>query len=179
MVSSRKKKSGRKKTSKKRTGVKKDTGKIIAVIALVASLGALGLGVSQIFLPFGAPKIYSLYYEDLIYIDGVSFADYLDELELVYSAKKGDQVLLEFSCEIFLNPSSATNVDLNFDIAGIIFPSDRIKVYSSSVIITSGYMRHYIPSSEAGEFEVTIYATMDVEFSTCNIRHCLFTITVY
>jgi len=170
--------SKKKKSSKRKTGGKKNTGIILASLALIASLGALGLGLFQFFIPPGAPQIYSLYYEDIIYIDGVSIVDYLYELELTYKAKAGDRILLEFSCELYINPSFSTSVSINFDIGGTIYPTSRIYVLTSDVIYTSGYMRHYIESSDAGEFDVIIYASMSEEFSTSFIRHCLLTITV-
>ena len=167
------------KSRKKKSSKKQNPGKALGALALIISLGALGLGLTQFILPPKGPTIYSLSYDDQIVIDTISIVDYLDELELTYSAKVGDTVLIEFSCEIYLNPDGTTDLSLKFDINGSIFPTSSIHVYSSDPIFASGYMRHYINSSVAGDFDVNIYAYIDDEFAYSWIRYCLVTVTVF
>ena len=167
------------KSRKKKSSKKQNTGQALGAFALIISLAAVGIGLTQFFLPPKGPTIYSLSYDDQIVIDTISIVDYFNELELSYSAKSGDSVLIEFSCEIYLNPDGTTDFSIHFDINGSIFPTSRIHVYSSSIIYTSGYMRHYINSSEAGDFDVNIYTFIDDEFAYCWIRYCLVTVTVY
>lgn len=78
-----------------------------------------------------------------------------------------------------MNPIGTTDLSLYFDINGSIFPSSSIHVYTDSVLFTTGYMRHYIESSEIGEYEVNIYASIDDESTGSYIRKCLVTVTVY
>ncbi|MHA1258518.1 MAG: hypothetical protein ACTSSG_00755 [Candidatus Heimdallarchaeaceae archaeon] len=70
------------KSRKKKSSKKQDTGKILGALALIISLGALGLGLNQFLGPVGGPTIYSLAYDDNIVLDGISFVEYLSELEL-------------------------------------------------------------------------------------------------
>jgi hypothetical protein len=167
------------KSRKKKSRKKQSTGKSLGVLALIISLGALGLSLAQFFLPLNEPTIYSLSYDDQIVLDGISMVDYLSELELTYSAKTGDRVLIEFNCEIYVNPISTTALTINFDISGSIFPTSRIHAYTDSYLFTTGYMRHYIESSEPGEFVVYIYASINDEYTGSYIKNCLVTATVY
>lgn len=82
------------KSRKKKSSKKQSTGKILGVLALIISLGALGLSLSQFFLPSKGPTIYSLSYDEIIDLDGISMVGYLNELELTYSALAGDRVLI-------------------------------------------------------------------------------------
>jgi hypothetical protein len=166
------------KSRKKKSSKKQKPGKTLAVLAFIISLGALGLGLYQIFAPSG-PTIYNLVYDDLIEIDDISVIDYLSELSLTYSAKEGDRILIEFSCEILINPSTSTDFTLNFDIQGAIFPSSRIRIYTDSYTRTNGYMKHYIESSGAGLFQVQIYATIDNEWGACWVDSAVLTVTIY
>lgn len=172
-------KSRKKKSSKKKSGKKQNVGQTLGVLALIVSLGALGLSLYQFFIPSGGPMIYSLLYDDPIILDGISTIDYLSELELTYSAQVGDRVLIEFNCEIFVNPIGGTDLSLYFDINYSIFPTSRIYVYTESDLFTTGYMRHYIESSEAGEFTVYIWADIGDESTGSYIRRCFVTVTVY
>ncbi len=174
MAKSRKKKSSKKKSSKKQ-----NTGQTLGVLALIISFGALGLSLSQFFLQQGGPTVYSLSHNDIIVLDGISLIDHLSELDLTYSAKAGDRVLIEFTCEIYVNPIGSTDLSINFEIGGSIFPPSKIHVYTDSYLFTNGYMRHYIESSDAGEFEVVLIASIDDESTGSFIRNCLLTVTVY
>ncbi|MHA1954227.1 MAG: hypothetical protein ACW96U_09815 [Candidatus Heimdallarchaeaceae archaeon] len=167
------------KSRKKKSSKKKGSGKALGALALIISLGAMVFSLYQFFVPSGGPIIYSLLYDDPIILDGISSIDYLSELELTYSAQAGDRVLFEFNCEIFVSPIGGTDLSLHFDINYAIFPTTRIYVYTESYLYTTSFMRHYIESSEAGEFTVYIYADISDESTGSYIRRCFITVTVY
>ncbi|MGY5880504.1 MAG: hypothetical protein RTV31_09640 [Candidatus Thorarchaeota archaeon] len=169
------KKSGKKKSSK---GL--STGTTLGALALIISIGALGLGVYQFITPPASenPQFYILERDDLIWLDRYSMFDYLYELNITYSTNVGDTVVLEFSCRLFLDPVSTTTLTVNFDINATILPLSNIYVSSDSDVTTSGYMKYTYEASTAGENRVLIYTTCDDETDNY-IRDCLLTVTVY
>jgi len=156
---------------------------ISLIISVVVSAGLLYVAIPIVYpsnVDSKGPTIYSLSYDDNIVLQGISYIDYLSELDLTYSAQDGDRVLIEFNCEIYVNPIGGTDLSLSFDINGTIFPSSSIHVYTESVLFTTGYMRHYIESSSvAGNYTVNIYADINDEYTGSFIRNCLVTITIY
>ena len=156
---------------------------ISLIISVIVSAGVLYVAIPIVYpsnVNSKGPTIYSLSHDDIIYLDGISLIDYLNELDLTYSTQAGDRVLIEFNCEIYVNPIGGTDLSLSFDINGSIFPSSSIHVYTDSYLFTTGYMRHYIESSPAaGNYTVNIYAYIDDESTGSFIKNCLVTSTVY
>jgi len=153
------------------------------IISVIVSAGVLYVAIPIVYpsdFNSKGPIIYSLSYDDVIVLDGISLIDYLNELDLTYSAQTRDRVLVEFNCEIYVNPIGSTDLSLHFDINGTIFPSSSIRVYTESRVYRTGYMRHYIDSSPAtGNYTVNIWADIDDESTGSYIRNCLVTSTVY
>ncbi|MHA1138173.1 MAG: hypothetical protein ACTSSE_16970 [Candidatus Thorarchaeota archaeon] len=163
--------------SKKRKSRKGfNTGTMLGALALIIAIGALGLSLYQ-FIPPTGPTIYSASNNDLVPLDGISGVEYLPELNLTYSAKAGDSVLIEFSCIIYLDPTTLIHLYVNFDINGTV-PLSNIHVSSESAIFTNGYVRYYIESSQAGEFNVQPYAYITEDYTNSFVRYSLLTVTV-
>ena len=171
---------GMAKSRKGKSGKNKNTGQTLGVLALIISLGALGLSLYQFVLPPAAegPQFYILEYDDLIWLDEYTSIDYLYELNITYSTNVGDTVVIEFSCIVFLDPVGTTTLEVSFDINGTIFPSSNIYLWSDSDVLTSGYMKYTYEATTAGENQVTIYTMCDDETNNY-IRDSLLTVTVY
>ncbi|MHA1402021.1 MAG: hypothetical protein ACTSQE_16860 [Candidatus Heimdallarchaeaceae archaeon] len=103
----------------------------------------------------------------------------MSDLALSYTAQAGDRVLIEFTCQIFLDTISGITLYLHFDINGSIFPSQSIRVYTESSFHTNGYLKHYIESSDAGNYTVNIVANINDEYTSSYVRYSLVTATVY
>jgi hypothetical protein len=169
------------KSRKKKSGKKQFSGQTLGALALIISLGALGIGLYQLILapsPEG-PAIYVTQYDDIYYLDGTSMADYPPQLSVTYSVQAGDEVLLEFNCEIYLNPIGYTEIGILFDVNNTILPTTRIRVYDDHSLATTGYMRYSYTSSTTGESTVTIWITIDDMGTSSYIRHSVLTATVY
>ena len=168
------------KSRKKKSGKPKAPGQTLSALALIISIGALGLGLYQFFFspsPEG-PAIYVTQYDDIYYIDGISFVDYPPQLNVTYSVQPGDNVLLEYNCEIYLDPIGYTEIGILFDINNTIIPATRIRVWDDHNIATNGYMRYSYVSTTAGESNVKIWITIDDETNSY-IRYSVLTATVY
>ena len=153
------------------------------IISTIVSTGVLYIAVPIVYPtddnPQG-PTIYSLSYDDIIDLDGISMVDYFDELELTYKTQPEDRVLIEFTCEVYLNPSGTTDLSIHFDINGTIFPTSSIRASSDSRLRITGYMRYLSGTrSVAGNSTVYIYAAIDDESTGSYIRYSLLTVTVY
>jgi hypothetical protein len=148
-------------------------------LALIISIGALGLGVYQFISPPASegPQIYILEHNSLIWLDRYSSIDYLYELNITYTTKVGDRVVLEFNCRLFVDAPSTTTLTVGFDNNGSI-PTSRIYVSSDIDVLTSEYMRYTFEASTAGENHLVIYTTCFEEVDNY-ISHCLLTVTVY
>ena len=167
------------KSKKKKTSKSTSTGTTLGALALIISIGALGLGLYQFIVPQDTgPQFYILERDDIIWLDRYTMFDYLNELNITYRTNVGDTVVLEFSCRLFLDPVGTTTLTVNFDINGTIFPSSEIYLQSDSPITTSGYMKYTYEATTAGENRVIIYTTCDDETDNL-IRDCLLTVTVY
>jgi hypothetical protein len=167
------------KSRKKKSGKKQGTGQTLGALALILSIVALGLGLYQFILPTAVgPQIYIVSNDDLFHLDGISLFEYLDPLNITYTTKVGDSVVLEFSCRIYLYPATFTTIAAYFDNNGT-FPSSSIYVSSDSYFETSGYMRHTFEATTAGENYLVIYSYIDDEGTNTYIRNSLLTVTVY
>ena len=156
-----------------------NTGTYLGALALIISLVALGLGIYQFISPQDAgPQIYILEHENIIWLDRYSYSDYLNELNITYTTNVGDIVVLEFSCQLYLDPVSTTTLTVNFVNNGTLFPASNIYLSSDVVTLTSDYMRYTFEASTAGENQVMIYTTCDDETDNY-IADCLLTVTVY
>ncbi|MFW9767518.1 MAG: hypothetical protein ACFFEM_01755 [Candidatus Thorarchaeota archaeon] len=169
------------KSRKKKSEKQQISGQTLGALALIISLGALGIGLYQLILapsPEG-PTIYVKQYDDIYFLDGISLVEYPPELSLTYSVQPGDRVLLEFNCEVYLDPVGYTEIGILFDINNTVLPPTRIRVYDDHNIATNGYMRYSYESSTAGESTVAIWITIDDEGTTSHIRYSVLTVTVY
>ena len=168
------------KSRKKKSGTQQVSGSTLGALALVISIVALGFSVYQFIIPADSgPQVYILEYDDIVWIDRYSAVDTLYELNLTYSAQAGDTVVLEFSCQVYLDTDgSQTDLRLNFENNGTYFPSGSIYLSSSSDVTTSGYMTHTFEASTTGEYNVLIIATCFEEVDNY-VRYCLLTVTVY
>jgi len=164
------------KSRKRKSSKGSSTGTTLGALALIISIGAMGLSLYQFILPTG-PTIYSVWNDDLVPLDGIGSIKYLPELDLTYSVKAGDSVLIEFSCIIYLDVTTLIDLYINFDVNGTV-PLTNIHVSSESNIFTNGYVRHYIESSTAGEFNVQPYAYITEDYTSSYVRYCLLTVTV-
>jgi hypothetical protein len=165
------------KSRKKKSEKARNTSQTLAALALVISLVSLGLSLYQIFLAPQGPRIYEVRHDDIYYVDGISMIDYPSQLQLTYQANPGDTVILEFSCEIYLNPSGTTTLQIQFENNGT-FPTPRFLAYSDTNIFTSGYMKHQFEPSTGGEFDLAIWLYIDDETNSY-IRYSVLTVTVY
>ncbi|MGD9397138.1 MAG: hypothetical protein PVJ05_11965 [Candidatus Thorarchaeota archaeon] len=169
------------KSRKKKSTKKQVSGRTLGALALIISLGALGIGLYQLILAPSSegPLIYVTQYDDIYYLDGISMVDYPPQLSVTYSVQPDDRVLLEFNCEISLDPIGYTEIGILFDINNTILPATRIRVYDDHNIATNGYMRYSYVSSTAGESTVTIWITIDDDGTNSYIRYSVLTVTVY
>ena len=154
------------------------TGTTLGALALIISIGALGLGLYQFFVPAPGPQIYILEHEDIIWLERYTSIDYLNELNITYNTEVGDRVVLEFSCRLYLDPVGTTTLTVNFDNNGTLYPSSNIYVRSDSVVMTSGYMSYTFEASTAGENYLVIWTSCDDETDNY-IIDCILTVTVY
>jgi len=169
-----------KKSSKRKSGNGLSTGTTLGALALIISLGALGLGVYQFIVPQASegPKIYYTSNSDVVYFDGVTQIKYIPQLNITYSTKVGDTVLLEFNCRIFLESLGGTSFTVYFQDNGSA-PTASIYLYSASDIYTTGYMRYLFEASTAGVNYLQIYMYIDDVDSNSFISHSVLTVTVY
>ena len=63
------------KSRKKKSGKQQVTGQTLGALALVISIGALGLGVYQFITPPEGPQICILSNDDIFHIDGISYLE--------------------------------------------------------------------------------------------------------
>ena len=168
------KKSGKRKSSKGSS-----TGTTLGAVALIISLGARGLGRYQFIAPPATeePQFYILEHDDFIYLDEYSSVETVDELNITYNTEIGDTVVLEFSCQLFLQVSGTTTLRLNFDNNGTYILTG---IYASSDMnaISSEYMKYTFKAETAGENNVVIIASCTEEVNNW-LRYCLLTVTVY
>jgi len=160
------------------------SGKGLGIFALLIAIIALGLGVYQIILPSPSegPKIYVASNNDVIYLD-LSTVKYIPQLNITYNTKWGDSVLLEYSCQIKLDPIGGTSIRIDFDIDGTT-PSPHIYVYANSAgdpqdILCSGIMRYCYQPSTAGEHNVKIWTLISTDYTTSYVRFSVLTVTVF
>ncbi len=168
------------KSRKKKSGQPRNTTQTLAALALVLSIASLGLSLYQFILPpqGQGPKIYEVRYDDIYEIEGISMIDYPSQLRLTYSANPGDIVILEFQCEIYLNPMGVTTIQIQFDNNGSLV-TPRIHEFSDSPIFTTGYMKHQFEATTGGEYDLEIYIYIDDEGTNSYIRYSVLTVTVY
>jgi len=168
------------KSRKKKTEKTQVSGQTLGALALVLSIVALSISVYQLVVPPSSePQVYILEHNDIVWIDRYSAVDSLRELNITYSAQAGDTVILEFSCQMYVDTDgSQTSLRLNFENNGTYIPSGSISQSSSSDLITSGYMTHTFEASTTGEYNVYIIATCFEEVDNY-VRYCLLTVTVY
>ena len=168
------------KSRKKKTSKGISTGTTLGALALIISIGALGLGVYQFIVPPASegPRIYINSYDDIIFLDGTFYYDWHYPLNITYTTKVGDSVVLEFSCLLRIDPIGQTTLAVHFDNNGT-FPSSIIYESSDSNLVTSGYMKHTFVSTTAGENYLVIYTYIDDEGTNSYITNCLLTVTVY
>lgn len=149
-------------------------------MALIIAIGALGLGLYQFIMPSSAegPTIYATSYDDAVFFDGVTQIKYIPQLNITYSTKVGDTVLLEFNCRIFLESLGGTSFTVYFQDNGSA-PTASIYLYSASDIYTTGYMRYLFEASTAGVNYLQIYMFIDDVDSDSFISYSVLTVTVY
>ena len=166
------------KSRKKKTSKGMSTGTTLGALALIISIGALGLGLYQFIVPPATgPQFYILEYDDLIWLDSVVSVEYLYELNITYSTEIGDKVVIEFSCRFFIEAQGTTSLSLQFANNGST-PSASIYETTDVNVINTGYMRHTFEASTAGENTVFITASCNDEVDNW-IADCLLTVTVY
>lgn len=169
------------KKGKRKSSKGSNTGTTLGVLALIISIGALGLSVYQFITPptSEGPTFYILEHDPIIWLDRYSSFDYLNELNITYNTKVGDTVVLEFSCRLFLDVegSTTTTLEVRFE-NNETFPSARIHESADSSTYASGYMRYTFEASTAGENFLMIYTTCNEEVDNYLID-CLLTVTVY
>ena len=169
-----------KKSSKRKSGNGLSTGTTLGALALIISIGALGLGLYQFILPPASekPQIYTISNDDIIFLNGIMFVEYLDPVSITYTAKVGDKVVLEFSCRIHINPLGTTTIGVYFDNNGTV-PSSNIYLTTDSYFTSSCYMKYIFNSTKAGEYHLEVYATIDDQSTNSYIRNSILTVTVY
>jgi len=169
-----------KKSGKRKSGNEVSTGTTLGALALIISLGALGLGLYQFTLPspVEGPTIYVTSYDDAVSFDGITQIKYVPQLNITYSTKVGDTVLLEFNCRIFLESLGGTDLSVYFQDNGSA-PTASIYLYSASDIYTTGYMRYLFEASTAGVNYLQIYMYIGDVDSDSFISHSVLTVTVY
>jgi len=169
-----------KKSSKRKSGNGLSTGTTLGALALIISIGALGLGLYQFILPPASesPQIYSVSNDDIIFLDGIIYVEYLDPISITYTAKVGDKVVLEFGCRIHVDPSGTTIIGVYFNNNGT-FPSSNIYLSTDSYFTSSCYMKYIFNSTKTGEYTLEVYATIDDEGTNSYIRNSLLTVTVF
>jgi len=169
------KKSGKRKSSKGSS-----TGTTLGALALIISLGALGLGVYQFITPPASegPQFYILEYDDILFIDQYTSFDYHNELNITYNTKVGDSVVLELSCRLRVNPVGTTTLTAYFDNNGTT-PLSSIYLQSDVSRISSGYMKYIFEATTTGENLLKIWTYIDDETQNSWIGDCLLTVTVY
>lgn len=165
-----------------------NSGKGIAVVALIIALGAIGLGTYQVITmtvsPEG-PKTYIVSNENAIALSSSGWTD-IPNLNIEYNTKAGGLVLLEFNCQLGLNIVTATiYMKICFVIDSILLSSTSyIYVFGSLAvdpqdIFDSALMRHYISSSAAGAHNVSIRVYMDDPGSTSFVRFNVLMVEIY
>ena len=162
-----------------------NSGKGLGIFALLIAIGALGFSVYQFILPSPSvgSKIYSASKYDTFSL-GFNTFDIIPELNVTYNTKAGDSVLLEFSCQIYIDSSGGSNtIHISFLIDGSA-PSPYMQisitgVFPSTYYQSSSIMRYSIESSPAGTHFVGILASIDVESTGSYVKYCILTVTVY
>jgi hypothetical protein len=175
-----------KKSGKRKSGNGTSTGTTLGALALIIAIGALGLGVYQFMVPSPTtlpspeegPRIYYTSNNDVVHFDGITQIKYIPQLNITYSTKVGDTVLLEFNCRIFLESLGGTSFTVYFQDNGSA-PTASIYLYSANDIYTTGYMRYLFEASTAGVNYLQIYMFIDDVDSDSFISYSILTVTVY
>ena len=161
------------------------SGKGLGIFALIIAIGALGLSAYQFILPSPSEgsDIYSETNNDTVYL-GYDTFEIIPNLNLTYTTKTGDSVLLEFSCQVSIEISGAsTTVEITFEIDGLA-PSPDTKVsvvgFGPDPYLQNPFiMRHYIQTSSAGTHVVSVLTDIDDGSTTSFVKYCVLTATVY
>ena len=124
--------------------------------------------------------MYVTHYDEYIILDTESAVggDFWPQLNVTYTTQPGDSVLLEFSCQIYLDPDVPIEIGVYFNINGT-YPPTSIRLSADTYIFVPCYMRHYIESSEGGEYTVIIVTSIGAGGTSSNLRFCTLTATVY
>ncbi|MCK4380797.1 MAG: hypothetical protein KAW51_06615 [Candidatus Lokiarchaeota archaeon] len=129
------------------------------------------------------PKIYVATYDDRVYLDFDSFK-LIPQLNVTYNTTAGDSVLIEYSCQIMLDPySGTTTINIYFELDEG-YASSYIDLRATDYedyqnVYSSGIMRHNIQNSTAGEHMVQILTYIDEAYTNSWVRFSVLTVTVY
>ena len=163
------------------------SGKGLGIFALLLAIGALGLGIYQFILSSPSitegPKIYSATNENTIYLSSNTF-ELIPDLNVTYTTKAGNSVLLELSCQISVEIiSPSTRVDIKFEIDGLPpSPDTEISVIGLDpfpYLHIPFMMRYDIQSSSDGTHVVKVLIKIDDVITTSFVKYCVLTATVY
>lgn len=163
------------------------SGKGLGIFALILAIGALGVGLYPIIFPtpsiIDGSKIYGATNENKVYLNSNTY-EIIPNLNLTYTAKAGNSVSLEFSCQLSVEIiSPSTRVDFKFEIDGLPpSPDTEISVIALAPDVywhIPFMMRHYIESSSEGTHVVKVLTKIDDIITTSYVEYCVLTATVY
>ena len=159
------------------------SGTILGIFTLLIAIGALGVGIYQIVLPPEGTTIYCTTREEKFYIITSTY-EVVPNLNITYTTKAGDSVLLEFSCQLSVELyGSSTKVSIKFEIDGMPPTPDTeiesIVMDPHAYTLASFVMRHHVESSSEGSHIVKVLTKIDDTGTTSFVDFCVLTATIY
>ena len=161
-----------------------NSGKGLSIVALIIGVGALGLGVFPIIFPTpsGGPRIYTDTNYTQIDLNIASISTIIPNLNVTYSANIGDNVLLEYSGNVYYSVSGGTpDLRIYYYVDGQnTDPYIEMRLqYPNSNRYCPVTFRYHFQESVAGSHNVRVSTSIDVGSTGTYIINSVLKVTVY
>ncbi|MHA2038196.1 MAG: hypothetical protein ACW98X_17300 [Promethearchaeota archaeon] len=161
-----------------------NSGKGIGIFALLIAIGALGFGVYQFILP--SPSEGQKIYTDTNYnqfdLNIATISSVIPNLNVTYSANVGDNVLLEYSGNVFYGVSGGTpELNIYFYVDGVP-PSPYAEMelqYPNTDRRCPVIFRYHFQESVAGSHLVTVSTAINLGSTGTYLINSVLKVTIY
>ena len=160
------------------------SGKGLGILALLIAIVALALGAYLIILPSPSegPKIYTDTNYAQIDLNTATISYVIPNLTITYSANVGDNVLIEYSGNVFYGVSGGTpELNIYFYVDGVP-PSPYAEMelkYPSTNRRCPVIFRYHFQESVAGSHLVSVSTAIDVDSTGTYLINSLLKVTIY
>lgn len=159
------------------------SGKGLGIFALIIAIGALGLSAYQFILPTPSPsegpKIYSASNYDQIDLNVATISSAIPNLNITYSANVGDNVLLEYSENVFYGGTPLLTIYFYVD-GTPPSPYAEMKLeYPTTNRHCPVIFRFHFQESVAGSHLVDVSTGIDEDGTGTYLKNSVLKVTVY